>query len=130
MQRGSTDAARLRPGDRRRVPSQATPPATLDSLAYAESLYHYAGDRLDPFSLRCWIVRRLMLDDGLDHSSAALAFEHVLAAEPEQAGAQASTGASSPTPTSCTRPKPAASTRIARGRPRRSRSWRSRAATS
>ena len=81
IQLGSTDAVLLRPGDRQRVPSRTTPSAALDSLAYAESLCRYAGDRLDPFSLRCWIVRRLMLDDGLDHSSAERAFEHVVASE-------------------------------------------------
>ena len=32
--------------------------------------------RLDEFSLRCWIIQRLMLDDGLDHESAERAFEH------------------------------------------------------
>jgi hypothetical protein len=48
------------------------------SLAYAESMYRYAAERLDAFSLRCWIVRRLMLDDGLGHESAVHAFEHAL----------------------------------------------------
>ena len=71
-------------GDRQGVPSQTTPVAPPDSLAYAESLYRYAGSRLDPYSLRCWIIRRLMLDDGLDHSCAELAFEHVLASKPER----------------------------------------------
>jgi hypothetical protein len=49
-----------------------------DSLAYAETLYVYAGDRLDPFSLRCWIIRRLMLDKGLEHACAERAFEHAV----------------------------------------------------
>lgn len=70
------------------MPSQTTPVAPLDSLVYAESLYRYAGNRLDPYSLRCWIIRRLMLDDGLDHSCAELAFEHVLASRPEREDAR------------------------------------------
>jgi hypothetical protein len=47
-----------------------------DSLTYADSLYRYASARLDEFSLRCWVIRRLMLDDGLEHESAERAFEH------------------------------------------------------
>lgn len=42
---------------------------------YAEQLYDYAGGRLDPHSLRCWIIGRLMLDEGLDHAGAEAAFE-------------------------------------------------------
>jgi hypothetical protein len=34
--------------------------------------------RVDPFSLRCWIIQRLMVDDGLEHESAERAFEHAL----------------------------------------------------
>lgn len=49
-----------------------------DSLAYAETLYVYAARRLDAFSLRCWIIQRLMLDEGLEHTCAETAFEHVL----------------------------------------------------
>lgn len=47
-----------------------------DSLAYADSLYSYASPRLGELSLRCWVIQRLMLDDGLDHASAERAFEH------------------------------------------------------
>ena len=42
---------------------------------YAEQLYDYAAGRLDPHSLRCWIIGRLMLDEGLDHTDAEAAFE-------------------------------------------------------
>lgn len=49
-----------------------------DSHAYAESLYAYAAERLDPFSLHCWIVQRLMLDEGIEHERAEEAFELVL----------------------------------------------------
>jgi hypothetical protein len=52
--------------------------APVDSLAYAQSLYDYADQRLDAFSLRCWIIRRLMLDEGLEHLCAEEVFEHVL----------------------------------------------------
>jgi hypothetical protein len=62
------------------VPNQSAPPAPLDSVAYAESLHGYAAQRLDAFSLRCWIIQRLMLDEGLDHSCAEDVCEHVLAA--------------------------------------------------
>ena len=60
--------------------STQSPPqaATGESHAYAESLYVYAAERLDAFSLRCWIIQRLMLDEGLDHECAERAFEHVL----------------------------------------------------
>jgi len=54
--------------------------ATVDSHAYAESLYGYAAARLDAFSLRCWTIRRLMLDLGLDHGGAEELFEQVDAA--------------------------------------------------
>jgi len=47
-----------------------------DSLSYAHSLYRYASSRLDEVSLRCWIIQRLMLDDGLEYESAERAFEH------------------------------------------------------
>jgi hypothetical protein len=57
------------------TPAQDVP---SDSLAYAESLYVYAADRLDPFSLRCWVIRRLMLDEGLEHARAERAFEHAV----------------------------------------------------
>jgi hypothetical protein len=43
--------------------------------AYAEQLYDYAAGRLDAHSLRCWIIGRLMLDEGLDHTDAEAAFE-------------------------------------------------------
>jgi hypothetical protein len=52
--------------------------APVDSLAYAQSLYDYADQRLDAFSLRCWIIQRLMLDEGLEHLCAEKVFEHVL----------------------------------------------------
>jgi hypothetical protein len=57
------------------APTQQLPE---NSLAYAESLYRHAASRLDAFSLRCWIIRRLMLDDGLDHQGAERAFEHAV----------------------------------------------------
>ena len=53
--------------------------APVDSLAYAQSLYDYAAQRLDAVSLRCWIIQRLMIDDELDHGCAEETFEHVLA---------------------------------------------------
>ena len=58
----------------------ATEKAPPDALEYAESLYDYAVRRLDPFSLRCWIIRRLMLDRGLAHLAAEEVFDLVLAA--------------------------------------------------
>jgi hypothetical protein len=51
----------------------------VESLAYAETLYRYARPRLDAFSLRCWIIQRLMLDQGLAHECAERVFESVLA---------------------------------------------------
>ena len=60
--------------------SEAGRESPAGSLAYAESLYRYAADRLDAFSLRCWIVRRLMLDAGLEHETAVHAFEHAVEA--------------------------------------------------
>ena len=58
----------------------STPPqaARGESFAYAESLYGYAAGRLNPFSLRCWLIQRLMLDLGLEHGCAEEAVEHVL----------------------------------------------------
>ena len=61
--------------------------APVDSLVYAQSLYNYAARRLDPISLRCWIIQRLMLDDGLEHGCAEDVFEHVLAMTFEADGA-------------------------------------------
>lgn len=59
--------------------TQTAQQAPLESLAYAESLYSYAAQRLDAFSLRCWVIQRLMADDGLEHPSAEELFERVLA---------------------------------------------------
>ena len=59
--------------------------APLDSLAYATALHDYAAERLDAFSLRCWIIRRLMADDGLEHACAEELFERVLASASESA---------------------------------------------
>lgn len=56
-----------------------TPIAAVDSLAHAQSLYEYAAERLDPFSLRCWIIQRLMYDDGLEHECAETMVARVLA---------------------------------------------------
>ena len=42
---------------------------------YADQLYDHAAGRLDPDSLRCWIIGRLMLDEGVDHAAAEGAFE-------------------------------------------------------
>jgi hypothetical protein len=61
--------------------------APVDSLAYAQSLYDYAAERLDAFSLRCWIIQRLMLDHGLEHGCAEEAFDHVLASTSKGDGA-------------------------------------------
>jgi hypothetical protein len=55
------------------------PGASADFASYAESLYRYAGAHLDPFSLRCWIIQRLMLDHGLEHRSAKEIYESVRA---------------------------------------------------
>jgi hypothetical protein len=60
----------------------------VDSLAYAESLYEYAAQRLDAFSLRCWIIGRLMADDGLEHECAEELFERVLASALKKREAQ------------------------------------------
>ena len=59
--------------------TSATETAPLGSLEYAESLYDYAAERLDAFSLRCWVIRRLMADDALEHGCAEELFERVLA---------------------------------------------------
>jgi len=56
-------------------PTQQVPAA---SLVYAESLFDYASSRLDAVSLRCWIIQRLMLDNGLDHEIAEQAFEQAV----------------------------------------------------
>ena len=48
---------------------------SASSLEYAEQLHAYAAGRLDEHSLRCWIIGRLMLDEGLDHTGAEEAFE-------------------------------------------------------
>ena len=61
--------------------------APVDSLVYAQSLHSYAAHRLDPFSLRCWIIQRLMLDHGLEHACAEDVFEHVLASTLKADGA-------------------------------------------
>ena len=49
---------------------------SASSFAYAEQIHAYAAGRLDEHSLRCWIIGRLMLDEGLDHAGAEEAFEH------------------------------------------------------
>ena len=61
--------------------------ASVDSLVYARSLHDYAARRLDPISLRCWIIQRLMLDHGLEHGCAEDVFEHVLSSTSEADGA-------------------------------------------
>lgn len=59
---------------------------------YADQLFDYASGRLDANSLRCWIIGRLMLDEGADHDAAEAAFEracssaHLRAATPSAAG--------------------------------------------
>ena len=45
-------------------------------VTYAEQLYDYGAGRLDANSLRCWIIGRLMLDEGVDHAAAEEEFEH------------------------------------------------------
>ena len=64
--------------------------APVDSLLYAQSLHNYAAHRLDPFSLRSWIIQRLMLDHGLDHACAEDVYEHVLAWTSKAGGARKS----------------------------------------
>lgn len=54
---------------------------SVDSMVYAESLYRYAAPRLDRSALRCWLIQRLMLDDGIDHRCAEDVVEHVLSKE-------------------------------------------------
>ena len=49
--------------------------ARRPQATYAEQLYDYAAGRLDAHSLRCWIIGRLMLDEGVDHADAEEAFE-------------------------------------------------------
>ena len=56
------------------LPSRIEP----DAAAYAASLHRYAASRIDAFSLRCWIIRRLMLDQGLDHETAERTCDRVL----------------------------------------------------
>jgi hypothetical protein len=77
----SADAERRRDGEPQGVSTRSTPQSPpVDSHAYAESLYRHAAFRLDAFSLRCWIIRRLMFDLGLDHGRAEDLFEDVHAA--------------------------------------------------
>lgn len=52
--------------------------AARTNVAYARDLHNYARHRLDDFSLHCWIVQRLMLDEGLDHETAEVAFARLL----------------------------------------------------
>jgi hypothetical protein len=56
----------------------------FDAEAYAESLYAYGSARLDAYSLRCWIVQRLMLDLGLDHDRAVTALEATVGRMPRR----------------------------------------------
>jgi hypothetical protein len=49
-----------------------------DAASYAASLHNHAACRLDSFSLRCWIIRRLMLDQGLGHDAAERTCDRVL----------------------------------------------------
>ena len=63
-------------------------PERADSVSYAECLYRYAAPRLDPFSLRCWIIQRLMLDEGLEHGCAEDVFEDVRAKDRQAARAR------------------------------------------
>jgi hypothetical protein len=51
---------------------------TSRCLAYASGLHRYAANRLDDVSLRCWIIQRLMLDEGIDHAAADAIFERVI----------------------------------------------------
>ena len=73
--------------------SDVSAPATpADSVAYAASLYGYAARRLDPFSLRCWVIQRLMLDEGLEHGCAEDVFEEVRAKDRNAARARKAPG--------------------------------------
>jgi hypothetical protein len=54
---------------------------TREAIPRADLLFHYACGRLDPGSLRCWIIQRLMLDEHLDHEHAEDAYARVIAAE-------------------------------------------------
>ena len=73
-----TDARSRRAGQSRNMSTQSVQQtAPVDSLVYAHFLYNHAAGRLDPISLRCWIIQRLMLDDGLEHGCAEDVFEHV-----------------------------------------------------
>ena len=75
----STDARSRRAGQSQSMSTHSVQTARVDSLLYALSLHDYGANRLDPFSLRCWIIQRLMLDHGLDHACAEDVFEHVFA---------------------------------------------------
>lgn len=56
-----------------------------DAASYASSLYEYAALRLEAFSLRCWIIRRLMLDQGLEHEAAERTCDRVLSSAADAA---------------------------------------------
>jgi hypothetical protein len=51
---------------------------TSRCLAYANGLHRYAANRLDDVTLRCWIIQRLMLDEGIAHTAAEAIFERVV----------------------------------------------------
>ena len=57
----------------------STPSA--DAVLYARSLHEYAAPHLDAFSLRCWIIQRLMLDLEVEHEAADRACGVVLSAD-------------------------------------------------
>jgi hypothetical protein len=55
---------------RSRSPRYDWAEARTDPARYAAGLHAYAAPRLDPLSLRAWMVQRLMLDLSLDHDGA------------------------------------------------------------
>ena len=59
-------------------PTECPSEAVAEAILYARSLHEYAAPRLDAFSLRCWIIQRLMLDLELEHETAERACSAVL----------------------------------------------------
>lgn len=77
-----TDVRARRSGQCRDMATDPIPDrAEAEAALYAGSLRNYAASSLDPFSLRCWIIRRVMLDLELGHDAAERVCDRVLAKE-------------------------------------------------
>jgi hypothetical protein len=76
----STDADDLCEGDDRSMSAARScePVGAAPASTYAAALCAYAAPKLDAWSLRCWLIHRLMRDEGLDHASAELIVDQLL----------------------------------------------------